>query len=214
MTLESIIIVAVVLVIAIGLHEYAHARMSNRLGDPTPRLQGRLTPNPLAHLDPIGFLLIFIIHFGRGKPVQINPRYYKDPLKGELLVALAGPATNIILSIIGMVFVLVYARLSGLSPISILYQDSLMMAFRTQFIMINIALAVFNMIPLPPLDGFNLIKIRNPRRAARVQQYTMQISVVFLLLVLFGSSVGNFISTVAGGIFSFLYGILSTLVFL
>ena len=82
------------------MHEYAHAYVSYRLGDPTPKLQGRLTPNPLKHIDPIGFLMVFLAHFGRGKPVQINPLYYKNPRKGELIVSLAGPATNLILAIV------------------------------------------------------------------------------------------------------------------
>jgi Zn-dependent protease len=81
--------IAIILLISIGLHEYAHAYTSNKLGDPTPKLQGRLTPNPLKHLDPIGFILIFIIGFGRGKPVQINPNYYKKPLRDELITSLA-----------------------------------------------------------------------------------------------------------------------------
>jgi len=89
MGIIEIIQLAIILAISIGMHEYAHAYVSYRLGDPTPKLQGRLTPNPLKHLDPIGFFMIFIAHFGRGKPVQINPLYYKNPRKGELMVALA-----------------------------------------------------------------------------------------------------------------------------
>lgn len=84
-----LIFLALIFVISISLHEYAHAWMSNRLGDPTPRLQGRLTPNPLVHIDPIGFLLIFLIGFGWGRAVIVNPAYYKNTLRDELLVALA-----------------------------------------------------------------------------------------------------------------------------
>lgn len=93
------------------MHEYAHAYVSYRLGDPTPKLQGRLTPNPLKHIDPIGFLMVFLAHFGRGKPVQINPLYYKNPRKGELIVSLAGPATNLILAIVGIVVMLIYVKI-------------------------------------------------------------------------------------------------------
>ncbi|MDO4713722.1 MAG: site-2 protease family protein [bacterium] len=81
--------IAIIFVVSIGLHEYAHAYVSYALGDPTPKIQGRLTPNPLKHIDPIGFILIFLIHFGWGKPVQIDPSYYKKPYRDELLVALA-----------------------------------------------------------------------------------------------------------------------------
>ena len=109
-TIIQYVFLAVILAVSIGLHEYAHAITSYRLGDPTPKLQGRLTPNPLAHLDPLGFLLIFVIHFGRGKPVEINPRYYRHPARDELLVALAGPATNIILGVVGILITLLYAK--------------------------------------------------------------------------------------------------------
>jgi Zn-dependent protease len=85
----DIIFLAIIFVISISLHEYAHAWSSYKLGDPTPKIQGRLTPNPLVHIDPIGFLMIFIIHFGRGRPVIVNPSYYKNTLRDELLVALA-----------------------------------------------------------------------------------------------------------------------------
>mgnify|MGYP000879363001 FL=1 len=105
----NILILAVILLLSIGFHEYAHARASNKLGDPTPKLQGRLTPNPLAHIDPMGFLLIFIIHFGWGKPVQINPSYYKNPRIDEFLVAIAGPLTNILMAIIGIVVLKIYS---------------------------------------------------------------------------------------------------------
>jgi len=80
---------AIIFVISISLHEYAHAWMANRLGDPTPRLQGRLTPDPRVHIDPIGFLLIFLIGFGWGRAVQYNPNYLKNPLQDELKIALA-----------------------------------------------------------------------------------------------------------------------------
>ncbi|NOZ44837.1 MAG: site-2 protease family protein [bacterium] len=78
-TIVYYIILAVILLVSIGLHEYAHALISHKLGDPTPKMQNRLTPNPFRHIDPIGFFMIFLIHFGRGKPVQINPHYYQKP---------------------------------------------------------------------------------------------------------------------------------------
>ena len=88
-TIEYYILIAIVLVVSIGLHEYAHAWTANRLGDPTPRLQGRLTPNPLAHIDYVGFLMIFLIGFGWGKPVYTNPGYFRHPVRDDFLVAMA-----------------------------------------------------------------------------------------------------------------------------
>ena len=87
--------------------------MSDRLGDPTPKIQGRLTPNPFSHIDPLGFLMIFLIHFGRGRPVIVNPAYYKNTLRDELLVSLAGPTTNIVLASLGILIMLVYIKLTG-----------------------------------------------------------------------------------------------------
>ena len=143
------------------MHEYAHAYVSYRLGDPTPKLQGRLTPNPIKHIDPIGFLMVFVAHFGRGKPVQINPLYYKNPRKGELMVALAGPATNLIMAIVGILVMLIYAKLMGGTPNDIfLSTNDLMINFWISFSYLNIALAIFNLIPIAPLDGYRLIKIR------------------------------------------------------
>ena len=99
---------AIILLVSIGIHEFAHAYTSYKLGDPTPKIQGRLTPNPLKHIDPIGFLMIFIIHFGRGKPVQIDPSYYKKPYRDELITALAGPASNILLGSLGLLIMFIY----------------------------------------------------------------------------------------------------------
>lgn len=168
------ILLAIVLAISIGLHEYAHARASDKLGDPTPKLQGRLTPNPLAHLDPMWFLLIFIIHFGRGKPVQINPHYYKNPRVDEFLVAMAWPTSNIIMAIFGIVMLKIFSSI-GITN-SILYQ------FRTQFSYLNIGLALFNLLPLPPLDGRKLIKLFIANAALRVE-YTLATNPLLMIVI-------------------------------
>ena len=100
MDILTIILLAIILVISIGFHEYAHAWVSYILWDPTPKLQWRLTPNPLKHIDPIGFLMIFLILFGWWKPVQVNPMYYKNKLRDELLVALAWPFANFLMAFV------------------------------------------------------------------------------------------------------------------
>ena len=154
----TIIQLAIILAVSIWMHEYAHAYVSYRLGDPTPKLQWRLTPNPLKHLDPIGFLMIFIAHFGRGKPVQINPLYYKNPRKWELMVSLAGPATNLVLAIIWILVMLIYAKIMGGTPNDIFMNNvDLVINFRISFSYLNISLAIFNLIPVAPLDGYRLI---------------------------------------------------------
>lgn len=153
--ISSLIILAVVLAISISLHEYAHAWASHRLWDPTPKLQGRLTPNPLAHIDPVGFILIFLIHFGWWKPVQINPWYYKNPVRDEFLVAMAWPASNIIMALLGVLFLKIYTW----DLILLSSQTNLFTIFWWQFIFLNVWLALFNLLPIPPLDGRKLVKL-------------------------------------------------------
>ena len=177
--------VAIIFIVSISIHEFAHAYTSYKLGDPTPLIQWRLTPNPLKHIDPIWFILIFLIGFWRGRPVQFDPSYYKKPYRDELLVALAGPASNILLGFIGILTMLCYLKISGLSAMSMNTWD-LVVGFWSNFAILNFALAAFNMIPLPPLDGYKLIKITNHKAGDRLEKNTFWISIGFLLLVVFG----------------------------
>jgi len=192
------------------MHEYAHAYVSYRLGDPTPKLQWRLTPNPLKHIDPIGFLMIFIAHFGRWKPVQINPLYYKNPRKGELMVALAGPATNMVLAIVGIFVMLIYAKLMWGTPNDIFLNNiDLMINFWMQFSYLNIALAIFNLIPIAPLDGYRLIKIRW-HALAEFMEKNARFWIIFVIALVYlaspvfvavSSSIFNFLFTLIGQLF-------------
>lgn len=108
------IFTAIIFVISLSLHEFAHAWMADRLGDPTPREQGRVTLNPLAHIDPWGFVLVFLIGFGWGRPVQFNPHYLKNPLQDELKIAMAGPAMNMILAFVVVIILVVYQLVGGI----------------------------------------------------------------------------------------------------
>ncbi|HJZ06031.1 hypothetical protein A2634_01025 [Candidatus Amesbacteria bacterium RIFCSPHIGHO2_01_FULL_48_32] len=139
------------LIIAIGIHEAAHCYMADYLGDPTPRALGRLTLNPLAHLDPLGTVVILITGaFGWGKPSPFDPYNLKDPRKDTAKIALAGPVSNIIVAILlAQLF-----RFPSLPPSlnTILYS----------LVSLNINLALFNLIPLPPLDGSKIFAIRSP----------------------------------------------------
>lgn len=203
-TLDTLFL-AIIFIISISLHEYAHAWMANRLWDPTPRNQGRLTPNPIAHIDPVWFLLIFLIWFGWGRAVQYNPYYLKNPLYDELKIALAWPAMNIILSVLAIIILIVYQLIIGPG------QD-LVTAFWMQFAFLNIALAVFNMIPIPPLDGYRLIKVFAPRLMTQVEQYGQYILIWFALLFIRWPGSGilqSYISGVSWFIFGLFYGIIS-----
>lgn len=210
MWIFNIIQLAIILAISIGMHEYAHAYVSYRLGDPTPKLQGRLTPNPLKHLDPIWFLMIFVAHFGRGKPVQINPHYYKNPRKWELMVALAWPATNFLLAILGILIILIYVKIMWGTPNDIFMNNiDLMINFWMQFTFLNIALAVFNLIPIAPLDWYRLIKIRWHKWAEFMEKYAhfgviAVIAIVYLanpIFVKVVTAIFNFLFTIIGQVF-------------
>jgi len=206
MWIFEIIQLAIILAVSIGMHEYAHAYVSYRLGDPTPKLQRRLTPNPLKHIDPIGFLMVFIAHFGRGKPVQINPLYYKHPRKWELMVALAWPATNLILAIIWILVILIYAKIMGWTPNDIfLNKVDLMISFWINFSFLNIALAIFNLIPIAPLDGYRLIKIRRHKWAEFMERYMRFWVILVVLIVLLASPI--FVKVVTF-VFNFLFTII------
>lgn len=142
------------ILVGLTFHEAAHGFASYWLGDPTPKLQGRLSLNPLKHIDPIGFLALFFAGFGWGKPVEINPFYYKHRRRDELIVSLAGVVTNFIIAImacLAMKFSIGYMESHGISVISY----SVFMIF-DYMMTINIVLMVFNLLPVPPLDGFGV----------------------------------------------------------
>ncbi|WP_324824361.1 site-2 protease family protein [Sinanaerobacter sp. ZZT-01] len=142
------------IIIALSLHEFAHAKVADLCGDPTPRSQGRVTINPLAHIDIFGFIALFFIGFGWGRAVEINPRNFKNPRRDELLVGLAGVTMNFILAI---VFMGILKLLLTFSP-QFLYSDlgGIVILILQKIILINLVLMVFNLIPVPPLDGFNV----------------------------------------------------------
>jgi len=137
----SIIYTIVALIIAITIHEATHAWTALKLGDPTAKLNGRLTLNPLAHLDPIGTIMLFIVHFGWGKPVPVDWRNLQNPSVDNFLIALSGPLSNFILAFIfGIIF-----RVMPFVPV---LSESI-----SVIVLINIAIGVFNLLPIPPLDG-------------------------------------------------------------
>lgn len=209
---------AIILAISIWLHEYAHAITSYNLWDPTPKLQNRLTPNPLAHIDPIWFLLIFIIHFWRGKPVIVNPLYYKNPLRDELLVSLAWPFTNLLLAIISIIIFSLYAKFGIgvthqvylLQYLDVLISQYVIIKFWFMFWIINISLAVFNLLPFPPLDGYRLVKFFIPQLGFRMERNTMIIFPIFLLMLY---TLWWVIATISETVFWYLLVFISNLIF-
>ncbi len=165
--IQKIIILTIPVLLAITLHEFAHGWVANRLGDPTARLLGRLTLNPIKHLDPIGTLAFFLTGMiGWAKPVPVNILQLKDPKKDMMLVALAGPLTNIFLATVSALF-LKFLSITGLT-----YNLSLLPVIRPIYmmaqasVMINVGLAIFNFIPIPPLDGSRILTGLLPYRQA------------------------------------------------
>lgn len=197
---------AIIFVISISLHEYAHAWASDKLGDPTPRLQWRLTPNPLVHIDLIWFLMIFIINFGRGRPVIINPSYYKHIRRDELLVALAWPATNLVLACAGIIIAQAYIRLWDISVLAL--DQDIIYQFWQLFSRLNISLAIFNLLPFPPLDGYRIVSYLVPWFAELIDRYGMYMSIAVLLILITPNPISNSIWTIIREVSQFLFGLL------
>ena len=143
------------IIIGLSFHEFAHAWVSDKLGDPTPRRQGRVTINPLAHIDWIGFLALLLVGFGWGKPVQIDPSYYKNRRRDEFLVGIAGVTMNLLLAVIFSIPArMIVKAFSGAAPSDLVYNVYLMIFY---VVSINVVLMIFNLIPCPPLDGWGII---------------------------------------------------------
>lgn len=166
------------IVIAMVIHEWAHARVAYALGDYTPRMMGRLTLNPMAHVDLIGLLMLFVVHFGWAKPVQINPNNFSNPRRDDILVSLAGPGANFAIAFLTLLAMILLIKLG-------LPMSEGMQLVLTSIIVININFGIFNLIPIPPLDGSHVLKQLLPYGLARqyeaLERYSMLILIVILM---------------------------------
>lgn len=167
------------------IHEFAHALVAHKLGDDTARLSGRLTVNPLAHIDPIGALMIMLVGFGYLKPVPVNPRNFKNPKGGMALTALAGPVSNLIMALIFTFFFCGMFKFTNVVSGTIAYSIAYFFMYAAQ---VNISLAVFNFIPVPPLDGSRIISVIIPEKYYfGIMKYERYIVIGVMLLVLVGA---------------------------
>ena len=165
------------LIIAMTFHEYAHARAAVALGDFTPRLMGRLTLDPRAHIDPVGLIMLFLVRFGWAKPVMVNPSNFCQPKRDDILVSVAGPAMNLLLGFIAFyTMLLIRSHNIDVSPIT---YGIIQMIF-----IYNVNFAIFNMLPIPPLDGShilrNLLSSDLAYRYQSLERYSILIMLVFI----------------------------------
>lgn len=177
---DQIPYVIITLVIAFTIHEFAHAFVAYKFGDPTAKNQGRLTLNPLQHLDPFGTILIFIMGFGWARPVPVNRFFFKNPKLAGILVSVAGPVSNLILSLIALTILYGLAGAGILAGLPVYVLE-----FLELFISLNIVLFVFNLLPFPPLDGYRIIEDLAPSHIrVKMSQYENYGSLIFLILVI------------------------------
>lgn len=176
------------LIAAINIHEYAHALAAERLGDPTPRLAGRLTLDPRAHLDPLGTLMLFLVQFGWGKPVPFDPFNLRNPRRDSAIISLAGPTANILLAIMCSLFLTLLKNSAPMIPLSLL---SVVQIILEPILILNVSLAVFNLVPIHPLDGFKIVEGILPENAGRQWAQLESLGMIMMIILvfpIFGSS--------------------------
>ena len=170
----SVLYFILALVIVVTIHEFSHAFVASKLGDPTAKIAGRLTLNPLAHLDVLGTLMLFLVHIGWGKPVPVNPHYFKHPKRDEALTAFAGPLSSLVLA-----FVLTLP----LKYFALVMPEFLFQLLST-VLDVSLVLFIFNMLPFPPLDGSKIVGIFVPRRFHAPYQRYLQNGMLYLAIFL------------------------------
>lgn len=194
----------IVLLTALPFHEFAHAWTANKLGDPTAKYQGRLTLNPLKHLDPMGAVLMLVAGFGWAKPVPVNPNYFKNRKAGMAITALAGPLSNLLLA---FVCTIVYKMLNNTGFVSAgLLREMLSSLASAFFLMVslNVGLGVFNLIPIPPLDGSRILNLVLPERTYfQIMRYERIIMLALFAAIFIGLLDGP-LSFVQGHVFQLL----------
>ena len=186
--------------ICITLHELSHGFVAYRLGDPTAKMMGRLTLNPIKHIDVVGLIAMVIFKFGWAKPVPVDMRYFRNPKRGMAITALAGPASNIVIAVIAL---LVYGFLYRLLSVGTVGEYVLQMIYITAYL--STALAIFNIIPIPPLDGskvlFSVMSDDAYYRLMRYERYGM----ILLIVLMVTGVTGRYLQVAVGFVFNILF---------
>ena len=187
--IQQLVILAPPFLFALTFHELAHGYVAWNLGDPTAKNAGRLTMNPLKHLDPLGVIAFIIMKIGWAKPVPVDPRYFKDPQKGMLLVALAGPAANVLTAVASAILVKFLITM----PFIPMYLLKPVVGMLVASVWINIMLAVFNCLPIPPLDGSRVLMGILPPAAANSYAKLEPFGFILLLILFYAGIIGKVI---------------------
>ena len=200
MNFQTLLLIAPPILLALTFHEYAHAYAAYRFGDDTARQSGRLSLNPLRHLDPLGTIMIFIVHFGWAKPVPVNPNRLQNPKKDMLWISAAGPLANMMLALASGLLIRVLLTI-GVTPdrntaIGLLFFMVIMS------LQINLALAIFNILPIAPLDGSKILSALLPVRYEKLATFLERYGPFILIgLIIFGQATG--VSVLGGLIWPF-----------
>ena len=212
-SIEGIIISLPGVIVAMTFHEFAHAWAATKLGDETPRQQGRLSLNPISHIDPVGLICLMLLGFGWGKPVQINPRNFDGKYsisKAEAIVAAAGPIMNILLAFV--IAIIFYALQVFATGFAIGTQTGMIIMTMLQYaVIVNVGLGVFNLIPLPPLDGSKILIHFLPYNAKTWFENNTQLFYVIFIVLWITNLISYIISPVIGVVSNGIYAMVSAL---